>query len=134
MCLTVFRYIHEFRPDIVVLATGAHYFDIPDYTFAMGLIAEKIRDVRRTHKVPPKFIWKTINPGHMNCAPELVPIAISALAKQISIDNPYKWNLHKKYDEVSVNVSRALGMNVIDMSPLYLRPDGYVIMMKFFKI
>lgn len=100
----------------------------------MGLIAEKIRDVRRTHKVPPKFIWKTINPGHMNCAPELVPIAISALAKQISIDNPYKWNLHKKYDEVSVNVSRALGMNVIDMSPLYLRPDGYVIMMKFFKI
>ena len=37
----------------------------------------------------------------------------------------YHWNLEVDFDELSRNVSLEYGFEVLDMSPLYLRPDSH---------
>lgn len=107
----------------LTVGTSAHFFDVSDYEISLNKIADKINDIRRTHKKPPKFIWKTSNPGHLNCAPELKPI--TSMEQTSDSPDPYKWTLHRSFDKLAINMSLSVGINVIDMTPLYLRPDGH---------
>ena len=119
------KHIHELRPDIVVLSTGAHYLDLEAYKSMLSALEINIQTIRRSYKKPPKFIWKTQNPGHYACRTGVKEKPLDDFSQFTAIDDHNKWNLHRAYDEVSKNLSRQVGMKVIDMSPLYLRLDGH---------
>ena len=91
----------------------------------MQALKDDITKIRRTYKQPPKFIWKTQNPGHHACKTGVSEKPLDNLEQYTFVDNVNKWNLHRAYDEIARNVSASLGMKVIDMSPLYLRIDGH---------
>ena len=38
----------------------------------------------------------------------------------------YHWELHPSFDQMAMQFAADLGMGVIDMSPLYLRPDAHI--------
>ena len=63
----ILNYIKEIKPDILVLATGAHYLNLDTYKSMWHVLHESIDKFRSTYSHPPKFICKTQNPGHHGC-------------------------------------------------------------------
>ena len=119
------KHLHEIRPDIAILSTGAHYLSVDTYHSMWRILAKGIEDIRRKYKHPPKFVWKTQNPGHHACRTGDHETPLQSIDQYKPIDDKNKWNLHRNYDEIARNKSAELGIQVIDMSPLYLRPDGH---------
>ena len=121
-----YEHIHQVQPDIVVLATGAHYLNIDSYKSMLYNLAKKIEAIRRHYKNPPKFIWKTQNPGHHACKTGPNEKPYKNISEIVVYDDKNKWNYHRIYDQLAINMSNSIDMKVIDMSPLYLRVDGHV--------
>ena len=119
------KYINEIKPDIVVLATGAHYLNLDTYKSMWRILRESIEKIRDTYAHPPKFIWKTQNPGHHGCRTGDKEKPLGNISEFVQVDDKNKWNLHRTYDEIAKIMSAQIGMKLIDMSPLYLRADGH---------
>lgn len=132
---------HDIPPDIVVISAGAHFRSIIDYENNWLGIRQQLE---RIHETYPnlKIIWKTQNPGHVECAVDTSPI--STYEKRNEKKDIYSWNLHPEFDRISAfhihNISNfySTKMNqtniqsshtpfiqVMDLFPLYLRPDAH---------
>jgi hypothetical protein len=119
------KHLRELNPDIVVLSTGAHYMRVEEYESMIRVLAEMITKIRQTYKHPPKFVWKTQNAAHHNCRTGQDQAPLKNISELIVYDDKNKWIHHRTYDALARNMSKSLGMPIIDMSPLYLRQDGH---------
>lgn len=62
-------HIEGVKPDIVILNVGAHYNrDMEGYHADLVYVANMVRELRATSPKNITFVWKTMNPGHVNCS------------------------------------------------------------------
>ena len=114
-------------PDIVVLNVGAHAEDWGDLNYIWeiwdlkGMIRREMEGAGRNST----FIWKTQNPGHVNCTTIFEPLKEPQQIDKNDPKDTFKWSEFLGYDELNVNNAKELGMKIIDMSPLYYRADAH---------
>ena len=118
--------------DIVVLAAGAWFEDTGDMYWALDSVNQTIRSMRSKEggKEPPKIIWKTQNPGHVQCQAFYHPIThMEEQMLNLTLDPrgwKFRWELFPVFDDMARSFAKQEGWGVIDMSPLYLRPDAHI--------
>lgn len=114
-------------PDIVVLTAGAHQEDVGDMMTIWAALEEDFKTFRTNffwHNMT--FVWKTQAPGHVNCYNDSAPLAVDTYPTGPGPDDRYNYWHFKQFDEFSRNASRANGVRLLDLSPLYLRPDAHL--------
>ena len=118
-------------PDICVLTVGAHQHDEGDIDMIWEHVEKDLVMLRERffwHNIT--FAWKTQHPGHAGCYNYSKPLPSQQ-------NNPYRagfrfaedvydWHLHPQFDRMNVNHSLLNGLKIIDMHPLYERPDAHV--------
>ena len=111
------------HPDIVIMNIGAHLGDVGDLDailFALlGVIKKSTADYNTT------FVWKTQNPGAWNCDSFHSPSETDGYPISEGQDR-YKWNNFPLYDDYARKNTKRYGFKILDMSPLYYRPDAHV--------
>jgi len=118
-------FIERSDADIVILTAGAHLKEIGDVWGIFMALEEDIR-VLRLNKKNTQLIWKTQNPGHLNCHMLHKPLSWNEHSPYENDTDKYNWKEFKKYDDIAREYTKLLNISIIDMSPLYLRPDGHV--------
>ena len=110
----IFEFVEDFAPDIVVFSAGAHLHDAGDMYSVLENLRSKfpqmIENVRINSGKNLTLVWKTQNPGHVNCGNYKEPQKNYELAKP-EMDN-YCWNLHPVFDEMSRNYSTKMNYKV----------------------
>ena len=124
---------NKVKPDISIFNVGAHLHDLGDIEYIIYNFKDFIAQERAQRNV--SFLWKTMNPGHVNCTEYREPFQDYELAKdaeRVYQKDPtaieqtqYNWNLFPAFDDAARNKSEQVGYKVIDMDPLYLRPDAH---------
>ena len=106
---------------IVILSAGAHFHTLADLSIQWDLVPQELEIVRREYP-GVKIAFKSINPGHVDCKQHTEPIDTFFPNPDPAADK-YHWNMHPAFD--NFNRQRALqhNMTLIEMTPLYLRPD-----------
>jgi hypothetical protein len=119
--------LHKSHSDIVVLNAGAHFHDLGDITSMWSVLPQQIVDFQKSCQSKgirePMFIWRTNAPGHYGCDNITIPHQNFALVP-MDVDQ-FQWNLLPTFDVLSVQHATTLGMQIIDLSPLYMRGDGH---------
>lgn len=123
-----------FMPDFIIMTVGAHLQDMGDINAIWSSLVggpdpyniNHLRDPKQRYigrKIVPKLVWKTQNPGHIGCQNSSYPlINISQYRRD---DDEFNWAIHLEFDEYSKRMCALHNISVIDMSPLYLRPDAH---------
>jgi hypothetical protein len=106
----------------VVISAGAHFHDVPNYARAWDALIPQIVATRQQFP-HVKFTWRTIVPGHVDCKNETGPIE-SYLPPSRGHDY-YQWGLHPVFDNYSRRRAKENNMTMVEMGPLYLRPDAH---------
>lgn len=130
------HYYEENPSDIVVLTAGAWFADFGDLNWALGYVNKTIERWRSTEtskksdvKVPTIF-WKTQNPGHVFCDDFHFPISAMQEKMMNLTEDAHGWKFHwelfPQFDAIARQYFPSIGVGIIDMSPLYLRPDAHV--------
>lgn len=127
-------FVLMYDPHIVILGTGAHFHSVEHYetlmkTFARDFVHFQERRVSTyiplgklsNHTI--SFVWKSINPGHLNCTHATMPVETKA-SIDASLDR-YSWGLFDTYDTISRDLALRHNMSYLDMYPLALRPDAH---------
>lgn len=126
--LNLFQFVDLVKPDICIINSGAHNHDRGDMFSVVESLKNRWGELKASSP-HTKYIWKTNNPGHVNCVPGMVGDNASGpkpYAPGPDANDQFQWNLHPIFDEMSRNYSVILNMTgVIDMSPLYLRSDAH---------
>jgi len=134
--------VQRVQPHIVVLSAGAHFSDMGDIAAIFGELAKVMPVLRAAHAVNAtaapwaRFIWKSQSPGHVYCEASPGPLPSDYQAKlspqeaeKIRANDHYNWQLFLSLDEFAerkCSSDPSLGFEFLDMSALYLRPDGHV--------
>lgn len=122
---------HKPFPDIVVITVGAHLADMGDLQDIWDNVDTGLRHILKWlrdntwrlvgHDHDIKWIWKTQNPGHMNCTAITSPLSTPNAITEDDPRDKFHWGFHKHFDELSMKWAKEEGMKVIDMSPLDYR-------------
>lgn len=123
MMVWPFRSYEAIRPDIIVFAAGAHYHELSDYRELMKNFTAEIKLFRskyRNNKVT--LLFKTQNPGHIDCGSYTAPLTV--FRHNTTLDK-FSHRMHPVFDSIAKDTMLALGIPVLDVSPLYLRPDAH---------
>lgn len=136
------QYVHRFEPDIIVIGFGAHYthfgprFEIFEQSihtlfelFNHSLTERKDRGQQNQQL---HLVWKTNNPGHVDCDNYKGPNAFYSDHLEPAKDK-YKWVYFPHYDAVYRNVPMltqychiiSRKASVLDVGALYFRPDSH---------
>ena len=70
------------------------------------------------------FVWKTQNPGHVNCEDFSAPTRTTGYPIPLDKDK-YRWNAFTQFDDYARGNIGRYGYKILDMSPLYYRPDAH---------
>jgi hypothetical protein len=122
---------HKPLPDIVIMTVGAHLEDMGDLYSIWEVGGDGLKsNIKwlRSHPFGPHnftFVWKTQNPGHVNCTQHTDPLKTPQVIQKNDPNDAFHWNIHREFDEVNKKYAKELGMPVIDMSPLYYRADAH---------
>lgn len=124
------RYTHKYRPDIVVMTAGGHFNTYEAYVKMFESLSIDVHKIRSRYKNPPHFVFRTMNAAHWKCKPQgLKPFTdineYESLFYPVNPNPNWNWHLFHKFDELAKLKTAELGISVIDMAPLYLRPDGH---------
>ena len=125
----IIKHKEKILPDIVVLTVGAHAQDIGDMYMIWENLIKDIRMVRERffwHNFT--FVWKTQQPGHAACFNYSQPLFTpnNRFRWGTHFDEElYNWYLHPSFDAFSVNQSLLHNIKILDLSPLYERPDAH---------
>ncbi len=111
------------RPDMTIMTVGAHLHDMGDMHAIWNQLEGQLKEVRAKYGQHIKMYWKTQNAGHANCQAYHKPVP--SFGPFYSEPDYYHWNIYPEFDAVSRNRSRENNMTLIDVSPLYLRPDAH---------
>jgi hypothetical protein len=126
-------YVREHRPSIVIMGLGPHVqprwgFDdaMREYSRAIAKLVKQIFELR-TEMPNVEVVWKTISGGHASvgkdCHSATGPLAVPPdFAGFVGTPN---WRYFPAFDAVAVPALRAAGCEIVDMSPVYLRPDAH---------
>jgi hypothetical protein len=110
------------KPDICILNVGAHLEDMGDLWNIFGSIKPGLLNFRST--LNTTFVWKTMSPGHPNCDKATSPVhEMPVLAHD---KRWYQWDLFAEFDRAAKLFAAEIAMPVMDVSPLYYRPDAHV--------
>ena len=126
--LDLFQFVALIKPDICIMNSGPHNHDMGD----MFSVVESLKNMwgrLETSSPHTKYIWKTNNPGHVDCPSGMIRdnvIGPQPYAPDSKEYDEFQWNLHPAFDELAKNYSKILNLTgVIDMSPLYQRADAH---------
>jgi hypothetical protein len=128
-------------PDIVLTGSGAHVKSLEQYATNWNRL-QKVFLAFHKRNPEMKFIWKTQNPGHVQCWTYKTPVENWNKTKA---KDEYSWYLHDDFDAMSIsNIKNLTNLHlshshdeqqgkteeipfiqVMDMSPLKLRPDSH---------
>jgi hypothetical protein len=126
-----FRGRYNRLPDVVIMTVGAHLSDVGDMKMIWESDSGLIKDIKwlRTNPYGPhnfSFVWKTQNPGHVNCTTMTEPLTVKQSGDPVNDPvDIFHWYVYPTFDSMSKKYSADLGMNVIDVSPLYYRGDAH---------
>ena len=120
------EFIHYTKAQIVIVGFGAHFHSVDSYLSAWETIGSMyLKDAELLRSRNVTIIFKTNNPGHLNCSNSLSPrLSPKFIDKHEHIDY-YQWGLFPLFDSIGKSRARKYGFKIIDMYPLYLRPDGH---------
>jgi hypothetical protein len=118
-------FVERTDSDIVILTSGAHLKDMGDIWGIFMAIEADIKKLREKN-IDRKFIWKTQNPAHIHCHLLDKPLKWNEHSPYENETDKYNWKIFKEFDNVARQYSKLLNISILDMSPLYLRPDGHV--------
>ena len=146
----------ETNEDIAIVTAGAHLHDMGDMTWVFSQLGADFASRRKEgKKMPASIVWKTQSPGHVGCqdyppipllwrkrvgtegegeGSQVTTDAASALASAAADSkgfvDKYHWAIFPKFDAFARTYAHSnefgLNMTVLDVSPLYLRPDGHI--------
>ena len=125
--LDIGYFSEKYQPDIVVMNVGAHYHNLTVFEADAIKMFEKIDGVKLAQSEQNlkdiKFVWKTSNPGHLDC--DFSPNATNSYSPPAADQDRFDWRFFVQYDTLMDSMTAAHNMDVIDMTPLYYRPDGH---------
>lgn len=121
-------HVSRLAPDIAILSTGPHWavqWSEASYVAALRNVSAGLRRFPRT-----LFAWKTLNPAGCGTAPLPGGTNVSAWLRspEVLATNPH-WHKdqyvhYPRLDALALDVFSGR-VPVIDVSPLYLRPDSH---------
>lgn len=114
------------HPDILVINTGAWISEFNDFVHVIDHIGEIFSEIKQNFKNYPKFIWKTQHPGHINCLNFRKPLEWDDVDPNTQGHDRYNWASFRRFDAYVYSRAAELNMSVLDISPLYLRPDMHI--------
>lgn len=114
-----------FHADILVMSFGPHASDDGDLWSVWGALESMITDIRLTYP-DTTFVWRSQQPGHVNCHTHSSPVAYydSDEQENSGMDKDH-WHAFPHYDAISRNFTISNNITYLDLAPLYLRPDGH---------
>ena len=137
-----YHYYEENPTDIVILTAGAWFADFGDLNWALSHVNKTIERWRSSgHEESnnndkysdgkiPKIYWKTQNPGHVYCDDFRYPISLMEEKMMNLTENAHGWKFHwelfPQFDAIAREFFPSIGVGIIDMSPLYFRPDSHI--------
>ncbi len=72
------------------------------------------------------IFFRTMNPGHHSCDEHVEPFKnVNDFRLVPNDEDKYHWNLHIEFDQLAQFYKSILNISVINMKPLYLRPDAH---------
>jgi GDSL/SGNH-like Acyl-Esterase family found in Pmr5 and Cas1p len=129
------RAMHDYVPDILIASFGPHFTHFGEnFTHFESHVHQfyeylHLTNLERSNsgKSPLRVVWKTNNPGHIDC-PNFKEPTTEPVVQDISKDQ-HGWHLFPVYDEIFRNITeesyRDRNVTILDMYPLYLRPDSH---------
>jgi hypothetical protein len=123
------KYIDFAQPDILILNAGAHCKDPGDVYSVLEKLRPIMQEVRRKYAASNRNLtlaWKTNHAGHYACPDYTAPLDHWLVGTDPALDR-YHWNMFPQFDQIAKDYSlpEYLNYKIIDMSPLYMRPDAH---------
>jgi hypothetical protein len=112
------------HPNITVVTAGPHIDDKGDIDAILNGVFKHLHFRRSKNLSVPSVIWKTQNPGHLECHRHTVPVKEYKLNS--SVLDRYRWSEFLRFDNYTDVQAPLKGFKVLHMSPLFLRPDAHV--------
>lgn len=120
------QHINAVKPDIVVVNTGAHFMTTTEFARDLMYLKTLYQNLQANYHKNITFVWKTMNPGHVNCSQTSGGPLNEDWSHHHSREDLYQWYLFPYQDTYAKHFVRSqMGMRVIDMSPLYYRQDAH---------
>ena len=117
---------------VVVLGVAAHFNHLEQYKEVLKWVGNYIVKHRRLPALASgkngrfSFYFKTANPPHFNCRSYSDPWLSWQVDFKENMRARYKyWRQAMLYDELAVEILDGKLNGIIDMTPLYLRPDAH---------
>jgi hypothetical protein len=123
----VIDYVKLAKPDILILNTGAHFMIPVQWEEDLITNFKPLQEaIRQNVEKNVTIVWKTMNPGHVNCSQESGGPLNTDWSHQHSSSDLYQWYIFAHQDRFARHyIQDVLGLQVIDMSPLYYRQDAH---------
>lgn len=112
--------------DIAIINVGVWYHYLDNY---IGMIYNMASDIRKLREDATfrkmKFIWRTIIPPHYDCKSFTNPTNNPLILGNASNDK-YLWGWVPTFDTIAVQMMHREAVDILNMYPLYFRPDGHL--------
>lgn len=115
------------HPDILILNAGAWLKDEGDMETVLDSITTEIKRRKHASQRLPSLLWKSQSPGHRDCDKFQTPLTASielAINRSNQV-HKFNWHLHRAFDLQARKAIFSVNGSVLDVSPLYLRPDSH---------
>ena len=123
------NYVYVVNPDVLVFNTGAHCMTMKCFRTEIEQFDILHREIVSHYAKQNKsvtMLWKTMNPGHVNCSKESGGPLTDSWNHDYSTEDLYNWRIFPEQDNFARHhMVDHLGMKIIDMSPLYYRQDAH---------
>lgn len=130
-------YLAQVKPEIAVFTVGAHLQDHGDLQVILDLLERELQPWGSRgggsvgsgkNASVPLLIWKSASPAHVGCHRHSspYPYGFAYSNAEVAALRFKNWQLFREFDEVARQRAARLGWRYLDMSPLYLRPDGHI--------
>lgn len=120
--------MRESKARIVIMGHGPHFNSVREYVSMWELMVKHyeshhVSDYIKAHNVT--VLVRTINYGHPHCNANASVLNDPVSIVPHSADDVYSWRLFPVFDDIARRYAVKLGFQMIDVSPLRLRPDAH---------
>lgn len=122
-----FEHADNMDADVMIFSGGPHQWQTIKQLKALLDYAETRINYLREKKgdKAPFFIWKSINPGHVDCVKDGGISDFTKVRSEWSPSDKYYWFQFVRYDTFAKEWAHRIGIDFIDMSPLQYRQDAH---------
>jgi hypothetical protein len=128
----------NFSYDLIVMGTGPHFdyketgsMEKPSYaSYFFPKLSDEMEVIKETtaRQNPPRkvsFYWKTENTGHPSCSSSEKPLSILENKEEMLTPSKHHWIKTYQMNQLIRNRSKEFDLQILNMEPLYLRPDAH---------